>query len=243
MGDVLVCGTNTLIHALRWDALLDLAQQHHSQVHVNKAPNTEKDVSTHKERETPPHTAGQTAHTDTGTCVRSHACAYPVLEEVLAFSLRSPSHFMYIGGVETNALASSEGVLYAACGDSCVHAWSLETRNFLHSFEGHDDYVQCISVRQNGEIISGAEDGVVKFWDSNSQECLNTLSPETMSLKQKKSGTSQAPSQKAGSGASAPSKKTRGRKAKTAAKSEDKVQETLTFIPCLEIDQTDNWLV
>lgn len=34
----------------------------------------------------------------------------------------------------------------------------------VNSFEGHTDYVHCVEVRQNGQVVTGSEDGTVRLW-------------------------------------------------------------------------------
>ena len=65
-----------------------------------------------------------------------------------------------------------DNVLYAGCGDSCVHSWDISAArkqppqrpHYLRSYEGHTDYVLCLAVRQCGQLVSGSEDGTVRLW-------------------------------------------------------------------------------
>lgn len=59
---------------------------------------------------------------------------------------------------------SKGGTLYSACGDSQTHAWDLNDMRLVNSFEGHTDYVHCVEVRQNGQVVTGSEDGTVRLW-------------------------------------------------------------------------------
>jgi WD40 repeat protein len=35
----------------------------------------------------------------------------------------------------------------------------------VRSFVGHSDYVHCVALSaSNGQLVSGSEDGTVKFW-------------------------------------------------------------------------------
>lgn len=45
----------------------------------------------------------------------------------------------------------------------------------VHTFRGHTEFVSCAVFHQN-KVISGSEDGYVKFWDMETQECEDTLS-------------------------------------------------------------------
>ncbi|XP_069838507.1 THO complex subunit 6 isoform X2 [Dendropsophus ebraccatus] len=52
-------------------------------------------------------------------------------------------------------------------GGSChIHAMDLESGVFTMSLQGHEDYIHCLSLReQQREVVSGSEDGSVRLWD------------------------------------------------------------------------------
>lgn len=54
--------------------------------------------------------------------------------------------------------------LFAGCGDSQIHEWDLNAMRCVRSFAGHADYVHCVALRENGQLVSGSEDGTVKLW-------------------------------------------------------------------------------
>merc|ERR1711973_198239 len=70
---------------------------------------------------------------------------------------------------ETNGLAIDKtdgGTLFAASGDSKVYAWDLSSGELKLALKGHTDYVHTVSyLPKSKQIVSGGEDGVVKFWD------------------------------------------------------------------------------
>eukprot|EP01134_Creolimax_fragrantissima_P003611 CFRG3611T1 len=205
-GVVLLCGTNTHIHALKWTSIREMANGSHKQMNV----------------------AGKKTKSINSPGANEKSDVHMMLEDVVAFSLRPPTHYKFIGGVETNGFAVDSGVLYAACGDNAVHSWSLSTLQLLSSFEGHDDFVHCVSVRPNGDIVSGSEDGTVKFWNKKNQKCVNTLSSQSTTIKNITPKSSSKVSTK--------------RKEKERHASENREEVVPNWIPCFEIDATDNWL-
>ncbi|XP_057673694.1 THO complex subunit 6 homolog [Corythoichthys intestinalis] len=61
-------------------------------------------------------------------------------------------------------------------GDNNVHVLDLEHGKFKSVFEGHSDYVQCLSVREReGEVLSGSEDGTVRIWDCRTSDCVHRV--------------------------------------------------------------------
>jgi WD40 repeat protein len=72
---------------------------------------------------------------------------------------------------ETNGLMidpQNDLHFYSACGDNCAYAWDLSTHQMIGKFVGHTDYVHCVIAGSDGEIVTGAEDGTVRFWDTRS---------------------------------------------------------------------------
>lgn len=68
---------------------------------------------------------------------------------------------------ETNGLMidpQNDLHFYSVCGDNCAYAWDLSTHQIIGKFVGHTDYVHCVIVGSDGEIVTGSEDGTVRFW-------------------------------------------------------------------------------
>uniref|UniRef100_A0AAY4CJE7 THO complex subunit 6 n=1 Tax=Denticeps clupeoides TaxID=299321 RepID=A0AAY4CJE7_9TELE len=58
-------------------------------------------------------------------------------------------------------------LLFVGGGDNNIHMMDLETGVFKSTLQGHSDYIHCLAVREReGELLSGAEDGAVRIWDS-----------------------------------------------------------------------------
>lgn len=91
-------------------------------------------------------------------------------------SLQPPS--WRFGVPETNALAFDKQThtLYSGCGDSNIYAWDLETGQLKATYSGHSDYVHCLCLHGSG-LVSGAEDGSVRIWDTASPTSQHTLRP------------------------------------------------------------------
>ncbi|MEG4145588.1 WD40 domain-containing protein [Microcoleus sp. Pol12B5] len=60
-----------------------------------------------------------------------------------------------------------------ACGSTNdkITLWNLESGELIRSIEGHSDWIQSLSITSdNTTLISGSRDGVVKFWQSKTEE-------------------------------------------------------------------------
>jgi WD40 repeat protein len=53
--------------------------------------------------------------------------------------------------------------------------WDVSAGDCLASLEEHSNYVNCVAVLPNGNIISGSFDNTLKIWDVSSGQCLKTL--------------------------------------------------------------------
>eukprot|EP01137_Pigoraptor_chileana_P025642 Opistho-2@95411 len=83
-------------------------------------------------------------------------------------------------GTEVNAIVcdAASGRLYAAGGENVVQQWDIRTGHLTASYVGHKDYVHCLAQRfSRGQIVSGSEDGTVRFWDTRTGTCARSLSP------------------------------------------------------------------
>jgi len=76
---------------------------------------------------------------------------------------------------EINGVAVVGQRLYSAAGDGVAYEWDLAKGSCTGQLEGHAGYLQCIGGRSNGMVITGSEDGTVKFWEPRSRECVKTL--------------------------------------------------------------------
>jgi len=88
---------------------------------------------------------------------------------------------------ETNGLAIDKtdgGTLFAASGDNKVYAWDLSSGELKLALKGHTDYVHTVSyLPKSKQIVSGGEDGVVKFWDERvGGEGLDQIEPNALQM-------------------------------------------------------------
>lgn len=61
--------------------------------------------------------------------------------------------------------------------DKSLKIWDLATGQIVQTLEGHNEYVMCIKVlKQENLLFSGAHDATVKVWDLASGKCLHTFS-------------------------------------------------------------------
>ncbi|XP_028842763.1 THO complex subunit 6 homolog isoform X1 [Denticeps clupeoides] len=69
--------------------------------------------------------------------------------------------------INTMVLSLKDNSLFVGGGDNNIHMMDLETGVFKSTLQGHSDYIHCLAVREReGELLSGAEDGAVRIWDS-----------------------------------------------------------------------------
>uniref|UniRef100_A0AAY4CJC8 THO complex subunit 6 n=1 Tax=Denticeps clupeoides TaxID=299321 RepID=A0AAY4CJC8_9TELE len=67
-------------------------------------------------------------------------------------------------------------LLFVGGGDNNIHMMDLETGVFKSTLQGHSDYIHCLAVREReGELLSGAEDGAVRIWDSRTGRSVHCL--------------------------------------------------------------------
>ncbi|XP_064405533.1 uncharacterized protein LOC135350605 isoform X2 [Halichondria panicea] len=112
---------------------------------------------------------GHTAFTASGDksirqwCVKSGEC------------VRVTAH---TGSAPVLSLHWDKGYLVSGCG-SVVTLWTGATLERLGEFKGHCERVECVQLRVSGPkvgtILSGGQDGVIKYWDIKSGRCIRTL--------------------------------------------------------------------
>lgn len=79
---------------------------------------------------------------------------------------------------EINFMIIKGDILYAAAGDGNVYGWSLETTALVRKYEGHSDYVHCLAMKDDNLLLSGGEDGSLRFWDPRtSAPCVSLMEP------------------------------------------------------------------
>ncbi len=54
--------------------------------------------------------------------------------------------------------------------------WDIGSRQCLHTFEGHSNWVRSVTFSLDGNMLaSGSDDWTVKLWDIGSRQCLHTF--------------------------------------------------------------------
>jgi len=81
------------------------------------------------------------------------------------------------GRPEVNAMVISDNLIYAAAGDGNVYCWSLDTGALLRRLKGHSDYVHCLAMRGEDLLLSGSEDGSLRFWDPRAEDEVLVIEP------------------------------------------------------------------
>jgi len=96
----------------------------------------------------------------------------------LSWTLSVPVNKAVGSRPEINCMILRGDVLYAAAGDGFIYAWSLETSALIRKYEGHNDYVHCLAMRDDNLLLSGSEDGSLRFWDPKSTgPCVLLMEP------------------------------------------------------------------
>ncbi|XP_067010855.2 THO complex subunit 6 [Anabrus simplex] len=94
----------------------------------------------------------------------------------LAWTIQIPSSRDTLEKTDVNCMFSSEGQLYAGCGDNKIYIFSLEDGKLVRTMDGHDDYIHCIH-HSDTQIASASEDGTVRLWDMRQKTCTNMIQP------------------------------------------------------------------
>jgi|EP00945_MAST-04E_sp_MAST-4E-sp1_P005808 pleiotropic regulator 1 len=67
-------------------------------------------------------------------------------------------------GVRAMALHPTEFTFASASADN-IKKWKFPEGRFMDNFQGHDTIVNCLSLNHDGVMVSGGDDGILKFWD------------------------------------------------------------------------------
>ncbi len=83
-------------------------------------------------------------------------------------------------GVWSVRFARGTRTLATGSGDRTVRLWRLDDFSCLKVFEGHANSVLRVDwlggeKEVHGQLVSAAADGLVKVWDSRTEECVATL--------------------------------------------------------------------
>ena len=82
-------------------------------------------------------------------------------------------------GVWSVRFARGTRTLATGSGDRTVRLWRLDDFSCLKVFEGHANSVLRVdwigSEQVHGQVVSASADGLVKVWDSRTEECVATL--------------------------------------------------------------------
>ncbi|XP_054616310.1 THO complex subunit 6 homolog [Dunckerocampus dactyliophorus] len=101
-----------------------------------------------------------------------------IKKNVKAVWTKRPDYKCSMEVPEINAMVINprDNSLLIGGGDNNVHVLDLEHGVFKSVFQGHSDYVHCLSVRErDGEVLSGSEDGAVRMWDSRTAQCVHCV--------------------------------------------------------------------
>ncbi|XP_055607626.1 THO complex subunit 6 [Uranotaenia lowii] len=97
-----------------------------------------------------------------------------------AWTVKLPSAAEYTDVNEVNYfwLDKEAEILYAGCGDNILYAVSLEDGRVVRQYQGHQDYIHCVS-GCGGKIATASEDGSVLLWDPRQNKFTGKIEPHT----------------------------------------------------------------
>ena len=80
----------------------------------------------------------------------------------------------HTGDVMALCLDAEEKFLFSGSRDKKIIMWNMENYEKMKTFDGHTDWVYCVTVMRNGFLLSGGYDGVLKKWNIESGRCVGT---------------------------------------------------------------------
>lgn len=66
-----------------------------------------------------------------------------------------------------NSTVVTNDKIFTGGSDNLIRVWDKQTHQLLHAYEGHEDWVNCISVNKLNEVISASGDGTIRVWNNN----------------------------------------------------------------------------
>lgn len=95
-----------------------------------------------------------------------------------AWTVKLPVSAEYTDINEVNYLwmDKTDEILYAGCGDNVMYAISLEDGRITRNFQGHKDYIHCVS-GCGGKLATASEDGSVLMWDARQSKFTGKIEP------------------------------------------------------------------
>lgn len=71
---------------------------------------------------------------------------------------------------------SPDGETLICCGERVIQLWNIYTGELSSTLQGHKDWIRASVFNSHGTmLVSGCQDGTIKFWDVSSQSCQRTL--------------------------------------------------------------------
>ena len=81
---------------------------------------------------------------------------------------------------------NEDNTLISGCGDNNVYVWDMSTGELKHKLCGHKEYVHSVSyLQKDKQIVSAGEDGLVKFWDTRTEEAVEQIEPNKLEMAQR----------------------------------------------------------
>ena len=80
---------------------------------------------------------------------------------------------MFIKGMKRSLSAGGVTVTVVSFGNVSANSGSVQT------LTGHSNWVRCVCVLPNGQLISGSGVKTLRIWDAKSGDCVHTLTGHT----------------------------------------------------------------
>lgn len=87
-----------------------------------------------------------------------------------------------VGSQVLSLLRINEKIFACGCGNGEIHVYDTELKK-LKTLKGHKNSVSSLIQLKNGNLVSGSFDNTIKIWDIEKEQCIQTLSDHTASVR------------------------------------------------------------
>ncbi|ORZ20652.1 WD40 repeat-containing protein SMU1-like protein [Absidia repens] len=92
----------------------------------------------------------------------------------------SPAHSQGVTSIQLNNKTTH---ILSGSYDQLIKIHEIKSGKLVKEFKGHTSFINSVAYMNcDMNIISSSSDGTIKIWDSESTECLSTITPSSMTL-------------------------------------------------------------